>query len=90
MNGASGSGGVSGSLGDADRERRMHEPVRYATFVVRVSWDDAGTVAGVVELVRTGAKIPFRDAEGPGRILGRMIAAEIDARERPADGMTRT
>ena len=61
------------------RDRMDHE-LHHATFIVRVSW--AGrSVAGVVERVRTGAKIPFRDADGAGPILARMIAADMGETE---------
>lgn len=36
---------------------RDDEPSGFATFIVRVSHDSAGTISGVVEWVRTGEKI---------------------------------
>ena len=55
----------------------MDGELHHATFVVRVSWDGEGTVAGIVERVRTGAKTSFRGPDAAGLILVRMIADDM-------------
>jgi hypothetical protein len=48
----------------------------YATFVVRVSRDDADGVSGVVICVRTGERLAFRGADGATLVLAQAIAKE--------------
>jgi hypothetical protein len=52
-------------------------PARHATFVVRVSRDDADQVTGVVICVRTGERLVFRDVGDVGLVLIRAIADEM-------------
>lgn len=44
-----------------------------ASFVVRVLEDRRGQVSGVIERVATGAKEPFSNLEGIGRVIGIML-----------------
>jgi ABC-type uncharacterized transport system ATPase subunit len=52
----------------------------YATFVVRVSRDDANGVSGVVICVRSGERLAFRGVDGAGRVLAQAIARETQPR----------
>ncbi len=47
-----------------------------ATFIVRVSLDEAGALHGIVERVATGLKQRFHDAPEIGRIIGEIVTAE--------------
>jgi len=47
------------------------------TFVVRVSTDRAGVIAGVVERVRTGEKARFQGLEDLGALIARMIEGRL-------------
>jgi hypothetical protein len=44
-----------------------------ATFIVRLSRDDAGRLVGVVERVRTGEKERFESIEAISEIVARMV-----------------
>ncbi len=59
----------------ADRkEGPSNGPSRFATFIVRVSYDSAGRISGVVEWVRTGEKVPFRGLAAISEVIARMVA----------------
>ena len=61
----------------ADRgEGREDGPSGFATFIVRISHDDAGRISGVVEWVRTGEKIRFRGLAAIGEVIARMVERE--------------
>jgi hypothetical protein len=46
------------------------------TFVVRLSRDEAGRVAGIVERVRTGEKERFEGVAAIATLIARMVAAD--------------
>jgi hypothetical protein len=48
-------------------------PSGFATFIVRVAQDPAGTISGVVEWVRTGEKIRFRGLAAISETIARMM-----------------
>ena len=48
-------------------------PLAVLTFIVRITRDPAGRLRGTVERVRTGQKERFRDAEGIGGVIERML-----------------
>ena len=54
---------------------------RRAIFIVRLARDELGRVSGVIERVRTGAKVPVDSLARVGEVLAEMLAA--DAAERP-------
>jgi hypothetical protein len=53
----------------------MDVAVRALSFIVRVSVDPSGRVAGTVERVRTGEKRRFDDIDAIGAVIGRMMTA---------------
>jgi hypothetical protein len=55
------------------RERRTDGPSGFATFIVRISHDDAGAIGGVVEWVRTGERIRFHGLAAISEIIARMV-----------------
>lgn len=55
-----------------------------ATFIVRLMRDDTGTVRGVVERARTGAKERFEGYEALGAVIARMLDGESVLRVEPA------
>ena len=59
---------------------RIH---RYSTFIVRVTPDEQGRLAGTVERVRTGEKRRFLDPEGLGALIARMAAEPPPEEVRP-------
>ena len=48
-------------------------PEEFATFIVRVSKDSAGSISGVVEWVRTGERIRFHDLAAISEFISRML-----------------
>ena len=52
----------------------MESPGQYAILIVRI-WrdDDAGTVRGIVENVRTGDKLVFRTIDEIDRTIARLV-----------------
>ena len=46
------------------------------TFVVRLSSDEAGRVAGIVERVRTGEKERFDGVAAIATVIARMVEAD--------------
>jgi hypothetical protein len=48
-------------------------PAAFATFIVRVAQDRAGTVSGVVEWVRTGEKIRFHGLAAITEVIARVM-----------------
>ena len=53
----------------------MDVAVRALSFIVRVSVDPAGWMAGTVERVRTGEKRRFDGIDAIGAVIGRMMTA---------------
>jgi hypothetical protein len=45
----------------------------FATFIVRVSKDEAGAISAVVEWVRTGERIRVYGLAAVSEVIGRMI-----------------
>lgn len=60
--------------------------VRRASFVVRVVENQVGQVSGIVEQVATGAKEPFTDLEGIGRVIGTMLHGAPASLPEPSRG----
>lgn len=61
----------------ADQATGMERPEdlgEHTTLIVRLRQDDAGRLSGVVELVRTGAKMRFRGLETLGRAVASLLA----------------
>ena len=57
-----------------DRQREWGDELsRFATFIVRVSQDSAGTISGVVEQVRTGERVRFHGLAAVSGVIARMI-----------------
>lgn len=52
---------------------RNNAPSAFATFIVRISRDDAGRISGVVEWVRTGEKIQFHGLPAISGVIARMF-----------------
>jgi len=50
---------------------------RFATFVVRVAFDDSGEVTGVLICVRSGERTAFWGVDQAGVVLRRAIEKEI-------------
>jgi len=48
-------------------------PAEFATFIVRVSKDSAGSMSGVVEWVRTGERIQFHDLASISEVISCML-----------------
>ena len=48
-------------------------PVEFATFIVRISQDSAGSMTGVVEWVRTGEKTRFHELAAISEVIARML-----------------
>ena len=46
------------------------------TFIVRLSRDEAGRVAGIVERVRTGEKERFEGVAAIATLIARMVGAD--------------
>jgi hypothetical protein len=55
------------------------------TFVVRVFRSGTGSLAGVVQHVTTGERVPFQDLESLGDTVARMIGSRL-GRRGGADG----
>jgi hypothetical protein len=61
----------------------------HATYVVRVSRDDAGGIRGVVVRVATGERLPFVDISHAGALLRELIEADVSLPcPRIVDGLT--
>jgi len=56
----------------AERASMTGDP--FATFIVRLSRDDAGHLSGVVEQVRTGVKRRVEGVEAITRVIAEMTA----------------
>lgn len=56
-----------------------HQSV-FATFIVRLTRDEEGTVHGVVERASTGAKRPVEDFTTVGLVIAAMLNAEREER----------
>jgi hypothetical protein len=54
------------------QEGPSNGPSRFATFIVRISYDSAGRITGVVEWVRTGEKVRFNGLKGISQVIARM------------------
>jgi hypothetical protein len=48
-------------------------PAEFATFIVRVSKDSAGSMSGVVEWVRTGERTRVHDLAAVSEVISRML-----------------
>ena len=48
-------------------------PAEFATFIVRISQDRAGSTRGVVEWVRTGEKIRIHELAAISEVIARML-----------------
>jgi hypothetical protein len=57
------------------RGRRGPAVTGYVTFVVRLTRDQAGHVAGVVERVKTGQKARVDRLEANGQVIAGLLAA---------------
>lgn len=57
----------------ANSEGRTDEPATFATFIVRISQNNAGTVNAVVEWVRTGEKVRVNELTTIGEVIIRMV-----------------
>ena len=64
-------------MSDTFRDPRM------ATFIVRLSWPEAGGgLTGVVERVATGEKRRFHDAKRLGGVIESFVVAKRNGRRR--------
>jgi hypothetical protein len=59
--------------------RQDQGATEYVSFVVRLTRDQAGLVAGIVERVKTGEKVRFEGVDGVCRVIARMIGEECGA-----------
>ncbi len=58
----------------ADRGRRQSNgPLAFATFIVRIARDDTGRIRGVVERVRTGQTVQFRERAAISDVIAHMV-----------------
>ena len=58
---------------DKRGDGRNNGPEEFATFIVRVSKDSAGSVSGVVEWVRTGERTRFHELAEISEVISRML-----------------
>jgi hypothetical protein len=58
-----------------DDTERSPLSARSVSFIVRVSWDEAGHMTGIVEWVRTGSKERVHNVEAIGQAIARMLSA---------------
>ena len=50
----------------------------HQSFIVRLTWNEAGVLHGIVERVRTGEKARFVGLDGLGQAIARMIGCEAE------------
>jgi hypothetical protein len=62
---------TEGAAGDVRRA--------YTTYVVRLSWDEAGEVKGVVVHVATGDRFAFEGLDRLNALLRERVSAEVEA-----------
>lgn len=55
----------------------MSESAGFATFIVRTARDEAGSLSGVVERVKTGEKGRFQGLDGMRELIARMVADAV-------------
>lgn len=55
------------------QEGTSNGPSRFATFIVRISYDRAGRISGVVEWVRTGEKTRFHGVDAISEVIAGML-----------------
>jgi hypothetical protein len=64
-------------------ERPRDGPSVFATFIVRVSKDEAGTISGVVEWVRMGKKVQFHGLAAFRKVITLMVERAVRDQESP-------